>query len=356
VGTFWLPGYEFAAGRVEANLELSLGLAIAVFAVAAVVIATAGVRMTAIADRLADRTGLGEALTGGLLLGMSTSLSGTVTSVTAAAGGHASLAVSNAIGGIAVQTVFLVVADIVYRRANLERAGPDVRHLLQTALLILMLALALGAYLAPDIALFAIHPVSVILFCVYLGGMTMAGRLSRQPTWEPQSSPDMRLDQPEKDAHKLPLPNLMLTFSGLALVLALAGYAIAESGTIIAARAGISQTILGALLTATITSLPELVTTLAAIRRNALQLAIGGIVGGNTFDILFLPLSDLAYRDGSIYEAILARDALLIVAAIVMSAILLLGLIVRHSKSIGFEGYAILATYVVLVAMQIGWG
>ena len=52
--------------------------------------------MTKVADRLADKTGLGEAVVGALFLGGSTSLPGIVTSVTTAAGGHAELAISNA--------------------------------------------------------------------------------------------------------------------------------------------------------------------------------------------------------------------------------------------------------------------
>ena len=52
------------------------------------------------------------------------------------------------------------------------------------------------------------------------------------------------------------------------------------------------------LMTAVATSLPELVTTLAAVRRGAAQLAVGGIIGGNAFDVLFLSASDVAYRDG----------------------------------------------------------
>ena len=85
---------------------MSLTEAIVIFLGLAVTIAVAGTFLTKIADRLADVTGLGEALVGGILLGGVTSLSGIVTSVTAAAGGHPELAFSNAVGGIAAQTVF----------------------------------------------------------------------------------------------------------------------------------------------------------------------------------------------------------------------------------------------------------
>ena len=72
---------------------------------------------------LADETGLGEAIFGAVLLGSATSIAGITTSVTAAVNALPSLAISNAIGGIAAQTVFLAVADITYRPANLEHAA-----------------------------------------------------------------------------------------------------------------------------------------------------------------------------------------------------------------------------------------
>lgn len=336
---------------------MPLPFSIVVFFLAALVIAVSGVKMTAVADRLADRTGLGEAVIGGVLLGLTTSLSGTVTSVTAAYNGAASLAVSNAIGGIAVQTVFLVVADFSYRRINLEHAAADLNNMLQAALLLLLLGLTLMAYFAPPFSVWAVHPVSVLLFAVYVLGTRYAVELRRKPMWRPAETRETRADtadEPVSGGDGL-LP-LVLRFAVLALLLGAAGYAIAESGAQISEDFGISATVVGAALTATATSLPELVTTLAAVRRGALQLAVGGILGGNAFDVLFLSLSDVAYRDGSIYHAMMTRDALLVAAAISMTAILLMGLIMRERRGIGFEGLAILVFYAGTLLVQIALG
>lgn len=89
-------------------MALSTGLLV----LSAGVIAFVGTHMTKLADALADRTRLGEAVVGGVLLGTSASLSGMVTSVSAALEGFPSLAFSNAVGGIAAQTVFPVVTDL----------------------------------------------------------------------------------------------------------------------------------------------------------------------------------------------------------------------------------------------------
>ena len=119
----------------------TLSQSIVVFSLCALVIAIAGTRITRVVDQLADRTGLGEATAGTVLLGAATSLSGSVLSVTAAYRGHPELAVSNALGGIAVQTFFLAIADMVYRRANLEHAAASAPNMMQNGLLIRLLAI-----------------------------------------------------------------------------------------------------------------------------------------------------------------------------------------------------------------------
>jgi cation:H+ antiporter len=66
-----------------------------------------------------------------------------VTSVATAAQGHPEFAVSNAVGGIAAQTAFLAIADILYRRANLEHAAASLTNLTQSGTLILLLSIPL---------------------------------------------------------------------------------------------------------------------------------------------------------------------------------------------------------------------
>lgn len=66
------------------------------------------------ADKIADKTGLGEAVTGTIFLGLTTALPGVAASIFAAMDGRPALAISNAIGGIAIQTTFLALADIAH--------------------------------------------------------------------------------------------------------------------------------------------------------------------------------------------------------------------------------------------------
>jgi cation:H+ antiporter len=339
--------------------ELPFSYDLTAFLVAALVIGLGGTAMTSRVDMLADRTGVGEAMIGALLLGIVTSLSGTVTSAVAAGTGHPSLAFSNAIGGIAAQTAFLAIADVTYRRANLEHAAADSSNLVQAALLVLLLSIPLVAATTPEVTWYAIHPASVALVVFYLFGVHLARRARTNPMWLPSKTRETRSEVPEEDSFRISLPRLLIEFALLAVLVGGAGYVLAETGTEIAREARLSESMVGALFTAVTTSLPELVTTLAAVRRGALQLAVGGIIGGNTYDVLFLTISDAAYRDGSIYHAVGMRDLFWLTIALLMTAILLLGLLRREAfgfANIGFESALIFIVYGAAVVLQASLG
>ncbi|MEO3428967.1 sodium:calcium antiporter [Pelagibius sp. CAU 1746] len=340
-------------------LAQPLWAAFAVFGVTVLAIAAAGTAMAQVADRLADRSGLGEAITGGLLLGASTSLSGFVTSVSTAWQGFPDLALSNAVGGIAVQTAFLAIADITYRRANLEHAAASLTNLTQGALLVGLLSLPLVAGLTPPVTLLGCHPASFVILIAYLFGMRLASQTHKEPLWGPKQTEETRTDVPEEPQGGRALYVLLARFGLLFVIVGLAGYALGQAGIAIAGKTGLSETIVGTLLTAVSTSLPELVTTLAAVRRGALTLAVGGIIGGNTFDVILVAASDIAYRDGSIYHATSQQPVFVIALTIMLTAVLLLGLLRREKygfANIGFESLLILLIYLGGTAVLVATG
>lgn len=102
----------------------------------------------------------------------------------------------------------------------------------------------------------------------------------------------------------------------------------------IATQTGLSQAAVGVLLTSVATSLPELVTTVAAVRRGALTLAVAGIIGGNAFDTLFAAASDIAYRGSSIYHVIPDQVMLWVALAVLMTGVITLAYCIAKSKAL----------------------
>lgn len=326
----------------------SLQTAIVIFVVCALAIGVTGTWLTGVADQLADRTGVGEAIAGAVLLGATTSLSGSVLSVTAALNNRPELAVGNALGGIAVQTAFLALADISYRQANLEHAAASAANMMQGSLLICMLSLLLLGAFSPDVTIFTVHPVTPILFAAYVYGITLVKGARTAPMWKPQATRETREDEPEEESVHGSLSRMVTQFLALAAIMGLAGWFLEKAAANIAESTGLTQTIVGLLMTSVSTSLPELVTSIAAVRRGALTLAVGGIIGGNAFDSLFCAFSDIAYSEGSIYHAISDQLVFMIALSMLMTGVLLMGLIRREKHGIGgigFESFAVLVLY-----------
>ena len=92
--------------------SLSLTTLFVIFGVCAVLIWLAGIKLTETADILSTHFGLGEALGGLILLAIVTNLPEIAITVSAALQHNMELAIGNILGGIALQTVVLVVLDV----------------------------------------------------------------------------------------------------------------------------------------------------------------------------------------------------------------------------------------------------
>ncbi|KAB7627871.1 sodium:calcium antiporter [Alkalilimnicola sp. S0819] len=326
---------------------LALGLAV-------VCITAAGTRLVAIADEVADRTGAGEALIGATLLGAVTSLADITAVTSAAAQGYASLAVSTAVGGIAAQTAFLAVADVTLRRVNLEHAAASLPNLLSATVLLLILSLILVATLAPPMSLWSIHPVTPLLLLAYALGMRLVGAGHQQPMWQPRITHETRLDLRAENHPPRSGLSLALGLLSTGAVVAGSGWLLGESGQALIHHLGLAETAVGAMVVGVGTSLPELITSVAAVRRGALTLAVGGIIGGNTFDTLMVGVADVAYREGPIYQHVDAPDRTLIALTLFMTAVVLLGLLYRQRRgpgNIGLESVVILIAYALAMVL-----
>ena len=322
-----------------------LWIALLALVPAAAAIAYLGTRLANVADKLADRTGIGEAAAGAILLGATTSTAGLIVSIVAASSDEPSLAVSNSLGGIAVQTSFIAWIDLVHRGVNIEHAAASLTNIFTAFLLMLLLGLILIGFSTPEVAIVGVHPVSLLVAGVYGYGMVLSQRVTNEPMWRAVSTRSTVNEEPDPSAQGASLPRLLGRFALLGVGVALAGFVVSRSGLSLMAETGLGGTVVGTLVTSVSTSIPELVTAYAAVRARSMTLAVGGIIGGNTFDVLFISASDAFYREGSIYGALTEVDVFTLGWTILLTAILGAGLISREQRGIGYEGVAILAVY-----------
>ncbi|WP_299819802.1 sodium:calcium antiporter [uncultured Jannaschia sp.] len=333
----------------------SLLLVAAVFAVSALCIGIAGWRLSGVADQLADRTGMGEIVAGALFVGAATSLPGAITSVTTALQDAPGLAVGNALGGLTAQTAFIAVADLFYRRANLEHAAASVTGLAQGVLLVALLSVPLIASVQPPVTIWGIHPASLLIPVGYGMGLRLLTRIKEEPMWSAVQTDETREEISEtEDGEDAPSDrSLWLRFFLYAGVTAAAGYLIGEASIALVQKTGLSESAVGTVFAAVANSLPELITAIAAVRIGAVNLAVGDVIGGNAFEVMFLCVADFAY-DGSIYEAMTDGDRTTGLIAMLMTTVLLLGMLRREKAGIariGFESAFVLCLYAVSVGL-----
>lgn len=158
-------------------------------------------------------------------------------------------------------------------------------------------------------------------------------------TREPVSAPDRR-GRPSDAV-------LWRRFLVLAGVTALAGYFIGEASLGIVAQTALSESVVGTAFAAVANSLPELVTAIAAVRIGAVSLAVGDVIGGNAFEVMFVSAADFAYQ-GSIYAEIGTQNRTTALIAMLMTGVLLLGMLRREKSGvagIGFESAMVLLLY-----------
>lgn len=330
-----------------------LPVSIIVFVTAGVLTVVGAVRMATLGDTLATRTGWGQAIFGAVFFGATSSLSGIVITAVAAASDSPDLAYSNAVGGIAAQTLAIAVADLFYRRGNLEHAAASLSNILFGCLLIALLLLVVLAAFIPSVTVLGISPMTAVLVAVYLGGLTLIRRTGHSPMWEAVHTRATLVEDPsDEDGDGRRTRSVWLEFAAVGAAVAIGGAAIATAAEGIVDATGLSAGFVGAILLGVVNALPETVTAIAAVRRGAVTLAVAAVLGGNCFDALNVAVGDVFYRSGSLYHEAGSDELFLALASALMTVVVVGGLLVRQARGpgrVGFEGVTLIGVYASIV-------
>jgi len=338
----------------------SLGSAalIAIFLVAAVVIWIAGVSLARSTDALDARLGFGDALGGLILLGIATSLPEVAITVSAALAHHLELAVGNLIGGIAIQTVVLAALDA---RAP---AGRPLSYLVgsltlvieaATVIVVVVIAMA-GTQLPKSANLAGVSPASVAIFASWILGLLAVNRMRKGGAWEVKAAGASPGRSRKSEPHtQKPHPFsgramavVLAAFAAAALFTLGAGYALEESGSALASRAGLGAGVFGATVIAAATALPELSTGLGAVKLGDYQLAMSDIFGGNGFMPTLFLLADLLSGTPALVSA-KPTDVWLAGLGALVTAVYLIGIVLRSQQTrlrMGLDSRLVIVIYV----------
>ncbi len=299
-------------------------------------IVLAGTRLSRYGDQLASLTGIGRLWIGVVLMAAATSLPEVFTTVSACLLDAPDLAAGDLFGAVLANMFTLGLIDLIHRDKRVwEQAAFE--HTLVATLAMLLTGLAAFLLLFRNgTGASTIQGGSALLFLIYVFGMRVVFRQEdvkrRQRAQELLAGAAAADVQVEASARRDGLRRAIMGFVAATMMLIIAAPLLATSAKEIADQSGVSTTFLGTSLVAVVTTLPELVTSLAAVRLGAFDLAVGNLFGSNAFNMAAFLFADLAYRGGPLFGAIASAHALTALWGIVMMNIGLMGIVYRVEK------------------------
>jgi len=333
-----------------------------IFVASAVTIWVAGIWLSNYTDILADRLHLGQALGGLILLAVATNLPELAITYSAAASGKLDVAVSNILGGIAIQTVVLVALDAfgVRERRPLTYQAASLTLVIEGAVVLAVLVVVvMGTQLPENLVYARLSPDVVLIALVWVGGLLLTQRAGKKLPWSdsgeaPDSQPEPRGHSQKKRAAEATRRGVStikaaLIFGAAALATLVAGALAEESGTAAADHVGLSGVLFGATVLAAATSLPELSTGLTSVKQGDYKLAFGDFFGGNAFlPVLFLLAVLVSGK--AVLPTAHAADIYLTGLGGLLTVVYMAGLLFRPAKQharLGIDSITVLVLYII---------
>jgi cation:H+ antiporter len=344
--------------------HLPLVAVLAVFVAAAAAIWVAGIQLSNQTDVLATRLHLGSALGGLVLLAVATNLPEIAIVASAALSDHIGVAVGNILGGIAIQTVVLVVLDGVGVRGDpLTYRAASLVLVLEGILVVAVLAVVVASTQLPaTLIAFRLTPGPVLIALLWGAGLVLLQRAQKSLPWHESGEAPDNQDPPrghsqvkaEQEATRRRVSTVRsATIFGVSAVVTLVGGVLLEqSGDAAAGHLGLSGVLFGATVLAAATSLPEVSTGLTSVRAGDYQLAVSDIFGGNAFlPTLFLLATLLSGR--SVLPHAQDTDIYLTALGMLLTVVYATGLVLRPRRRLagmGVDSMVVLVLYVLGVA------
>lgn len=210
------------------------------------------------------------------IVAMGTSLPETAVSVSASMQGNNAVAVSNVVGSnifnlLMVVGVCAIMTPVAVAKDALVK---DIPTSLAAAVLLLGLGVGVTAMTLGRIE----GVIMAVLFICYIATMVITAMKARKAGKAVE----------EEEIKLLPIWQCVVYIVIGIAGIALGGDWVVDGASTIASAFGISQNIIGLTIVAVGTSLPELVTSVVAARKNEVDMALGNAVGSNIFNILMV--------------------------------------------------------------------
>lgn len=275
-------------------MDSELLRALLLFFASAAVVIVSGIFLAKYGDILADLMGWGRLWVGTILVAVATSLPELVTNLTAVSRDLPELAGGNILGANMVNMFTLAAVGLAFGGPFFfRRISPEQKYLVVVALILTSLAVLFAA-VTPGVSVAKVGLGSFLIPVVYLAGMRLV--YVKRPTTQ---AVDAVIGS---DTGQPGLRTAWLYFGAASVAVIGAAIVLAWSAEQISEVTGLSGGFVGVVAVALVTTMPEATTTIAAVRFNAVDLAIGGLYGSCAFNVLVLAIVDPFYRGGVLLD------------------------------------------------------
>ena len=293
------PTGDWSAIALVMFEQMSLPVLSLIFTLAAAVVWIAGIYVSKTTDLLSSRFGLGEALGGAILLAIVTNMPEIAITASGAMRNQLGIATGNILGGIAIQTVVLVLLDAfgLGKKAPLTSHAASLDLVLEAVFVLGMLALVfMGHQLPESLVWHGITPDGILICGAWIAGLYLIGKARGTLPWgsHGEAPGGQRRRTARQKSEREKEKKSSTTWAAIVFVIAAtatltAGVVLQQTSETMAKQLGMTGVVFGATILAAVTALPEISTGLTAVRLGDYKLAISDIFGGNAFlPVIFL--------------------------------------------------------------------
>ena len=230
---------------------------------------------------IAEASGIPKFIIGATIVSFATTLPEMLVSVFAALEGNADIAVGNAVGSVTANTGLIMCLSLVCMTCLMERRQFGVK-----ACLLLAAILSLFGFTRDGRLSVAEGLLVLVIFAGFLAESLISARR--------EQGTELKEDEERPAVSGKTVAGNIVKFVLGAAGIVLGAQLLIDNGSAIASLLGVPVAIIAATMIAIGTSLPELVTTLTAIRKKESSLSVGNIIGANIMDLtLIMPLCSL---------------------------------------------------------------
>ncbi|MHB1083743.1 MAG: sodium:calcium antiporter [Thiobacillus sp.] len=290
------------------------------------VIGVAGVKLSRYGDIIAEKSGLSRGWVGLILLATVTSLPELVTGLTSVTVAQVpDIAVGDIMGSCVFNLLIIVLLDFLYRKESIYTRARQ-GNVLSAGYGIALIGFAgFNLLLYRDGSIPSIGHVGLyapVIMLLYLLAMRSLYRYEKEKVSEyvedrVELHPEMSLKQ------------AIQGYALAAVAVMAAGIWLPFIARDLSAAMAWEQSFVGTLFVAAVTSAPEVVVTVAALRMGAVDLAIGNLFGSNLFNIAILAIDDVFYLPGPLLADVSLVHATSAFSAMMMSGLAVVGLVLR---------------------------